>query len=338
MFLKNKVTVIKLSSNINHNRSILDEIRDFMRRHHYSIHTENAYCDWISRFIRFHKFQQRSDLLLEPELKAESFLTHLATDKNVAASTQNQAFNALVFLYSRVLERPLEGVKATRSRREPRIPVVLTRDEVKQVLNFLEGTSELIVKLLYGGGLRISEAVRLRIQDIDFGYKQVTVRNGKGNKDRVTPFPANLEALLKNHLERVKAIHEQDLARGFGAVYLPHALARKYPDAEHDWSWQYVFPSRQISDDPRSNTKRRHHVDQSVVNKAIKQSAKKCGVTKKISAHTFRHSFATHLLERGTDIRTIQSLLGHADLETTMIYTHVLKQGAQGVVSPLDDL
>ena len=202
----------------------------------------------------------------------------------------------------------------------------------------LEGTSELISKILYGSGLRITEAVRLRIQDIDFGYKQITVRNGKGFSDRVTPFPEVLEPLLLNHLERVKAIHEKDLATGGGSVYLPYALARKYPNADKEWNWQYVFPSRNLSKDPRSDVTRRHHTDQSMVNKAIKQAVRKTNISKKVSAHTFRHSFATHLLQRGSDIRTIQSLLGHKDLETTMIYTHILKQGGEGVVSPLDDL
>jgi len=313
-------------------------MRDLMRRMHYSIHTERAYCDWVSRFVRFHQLGSRDALYVNAEGKVEAFLTHLAVQANVAASTQNQAFNALVFLFTRVLEQPLKNVSAARSRKEPRIPVVLTRDEVKQVLALLEGTSELVVKLLYGCGLRITEAVRLRVQDIDYGYKQVTVRNGKGNKDRVTPFPGNMEPLIKNHLERVQLIHEQDLEKGYGAVYLPFALARKYPQAETEWNWQYVFPSRQLSEDPRSKVTRRHHLDQSVVNKAIKQAVRRMGIAKKVSAHTFRHSFATHLLQRGTDIRTIQSLLGHRDLQSTMIYTHVLKQGGEGVVSPLEDL
>ena len=195
-----------------------------------------------------------------------------------------------------------------------------------------------MVKLLYGCGLRITEAVRLRVQDIDYGFKQITVRNGKGLSERVTPFPETIAPLLHNHLERVKAIHGRDLAEGFGTVYLPHALSRKYPHAEKEWQWQYVFPSSRLSIDPRSGITQRHHIDQSVINKAIKQAVRKAGIVKKVSAHTFRHSFATHLLQRGTDIRTIQSLLGHKDLETTMIYTHVLKQGGEGVVSPLDDL
>ncbi len=319
-------------------KTLMTETRDLMRRLHYSIHTERAYCDWIVRFIKFHHLQERETLFVEAENKVEDFLTHLAVQGNVAAATQKQAFNALVFLYKRVLDRPLENIEATRSHKEQRVPEVLTREEVKQILTFIDGTAALIVKLLYGSGLRITEAVRLRIQDVDFGYKQITVRNGKGEKDRVTPFPSNLEVLLKNHLERVKLIHEQDLTAGFGVVYLPYALDRKYPNAAREWGWQYVFPSRDLSVDPRSGVTRRHHVDQSVVNKAIKQAVKRAGVVKKVSAHTFRHSFATHLLQRGTDIRTIQSLLGHKDVQTTMIYTHVLKQGGEGVVSPLDDL
>ena len=319
-------------------KSLLEDMRDVMRRLHYSIHTERAYCDWVARFVRFHHLQERAGLLVESEKKVEDFLTYLAVKANVAASTQNQAFNALIFLYKKVLMQPLEGVDAVRSRREPRIPVVLTREEVKSVLALLEGSAELVVKLLYGSGLRITEAVRLRVQDIDYGFKQITVRNGKGMKDRVTSFPDTLASLLANHLERVKLIHHRDLSQGYGAVYLPHALARKYPNADRDWIWQYVFPSRNLATDPRSGIIRRHHVDQSAVNKAIKKAVAELGITKKVSAHTFRHSFATHLLQRGTDIRTIQSLLGHKDLETTMIYTHVLKQGGEGVLSPLDDL
>lgn len=322
----------------NSGKKLLKETRDVMRRLHYSIHTERAYCDWIARFVRFYRMQSREALFVEPERKVEDFLSHLARQKNVAASTQNQAFNALIFLYKKILERPLEGVKAARSRKDPRAPVVLSREEVKKVLALLEGTPELLVKLLYGCGMRITEAVRLRVRDVDFGYQQVTVRDGKGRKDRVTPLPSNTIALLNNHLERVKAIHEQDLAEGLGAVYLPDALAREYPNAEREWHWQYVFPSRNRAVDPRSGITRRHHVDQSVINKAIKRVVKEAGIAKKVSAHTFRHSFATHLLQRGTDIRTIQSLLGHRELKTAMIYTHVLKLGAEGVMSPLDDL
>ena len=309
-----------------------------MRREHYSLSTERTYCNWVRQFIQFHKILTKEALFVEQKQKVEDFLNYLALERNVAASTQNQAFNALVFLYKRVLESPLENVKATRSRKEAPIPVVLTRDEVKQVLSLLDGVPELVVKLLYGCGLRITEAVKLRIQDIDFGFKQVTVRDGKGMKDRVTPFPVNLEFALSNHLERVKLIHKKDLAQGLGNVYLPYALDRKYPNAEREWNWQYVFPGRSLSKDPRSGIIRRHHLDQSAINRAIKQAVRKTEITKNVSAHTFRHSFATHLLQRGTDIRTIQSLLGHADLQTTMIYTHVLQQGGAEVVSPLDDL
>jgi len=309
-----------------------------MRREHYSLSTERTYCNWVRQFIQFHKILTKEALFVEQKQKVEDFLNYLALERNVAASTQNQAFNALVFLYKRVLESPLENVKATRSRKEAPIPVVLTRDEVKQVLSLLDGVPELVVKLLYGCGLRITEAVKLRIQDIDFGFKQVTVRDGKGMKDRVTPFPVNLEFALSNHLERVKLIHKKDLAQGLGNVYLPYALDRKYPNAEREWNWQYVFPGRSLSKDPRSGIIRRHHLDQSAINRAIKQAVRKTEITKNVSAHTFWHSFATHLLQRGTDIRTIQSLLGHADLQTTMIYTHVLQQGGAEVVSPLDDL
>ena len=309
-----------------------------MSRDHYSVSTERTYCDWIKQYVRFHGMQNRESLFGEAENKVEKFLTYLATERNVAASTQNQAFNALVFLYKRVLGSPLENVRATRSRKTTRIPVVMTRDEVKPVIQLLDGIPELVVKLLYGSGLRITEAVRLRVQDIDFGFKQVTVRDGKGMKDRVTPFPDNLSALFRNHLEKVEMIHEKDLAKGYGTVYLPYALVRKYPNAEREWNWQFVFPGRGLSKDPRSEVIRRHHVDPSAINKAIKKVVRQTNITKKVSAHTFRHSFATHLLQRGTDIRTIQSLLGHKDLETTMIYTHVLKQGGEGVVSPLDDL
>ncbi len=319
-------------------QNLLSEMRDVLRRMHYSIHTERSYCDWVKRFIQFHHLQARESLFVDAEKKVEDYLSHLAVQANVAASTQNQALNALIFLYKQVLKQPLTGVKATRSRQEPRIPVVLTRDEVKQVLGFMSGTAALVVKLLYGCGLRISEAVRLRVQDIDHGYQQITVRDGKGMKDRVTPLPELAIALLKDHLTGVKVIFEQDLNEGFGAVYLPQALAQEYPNAAREWPWQYVFPARSLAVDPRSGITRRHHLDQSVVNKAIKTAVRRAKVDKKVSAHTFRHSFATHLLQRGTDIRTIQSLLGHKDLETTMIYTHVLKLGGEGVVSPLDDL
>ncbi len=309
-----------------------------MRLRHYSIHTERAYCDWIKRFVRYHGMKDREDLQ-GGETKIEAFLTHLALELGVAPATQNQAMNALVFLYKKVLKQPLdEEINAIRAPKKINVPVVMSREEVAQVITLIEGVPQLVVKLLYGSGLRIMEAVRLRIQDIDYAFKQLTVRSGKGAKDRLTTFPASLIPSLEQHLAKVRLIHEQDLAQGYGEVYLPYALARKYPGAGREWGWQYVFPSRRRATDPRSDTVRRHHIDPSVINKAIKVSARKRGLTKRISAHTFRHSFATHLLERGADIRTIQALLGHKDVSTTMIYTHVLQQGGQGVPSPLDDL
>ncbi len=317
---------------------LLDEVRDVMRLKHYSIHTERSYCDWIKRYVTYHKMSSRHDLE-NGEKKIEQFLTHLAVKTNIAPATQNQAMNALVFLYKKVLKVPLtEEINAVRAPKKINIPVVMTRDEVRQVITIMEGVPQLIVKILYGSGLRIMETVRLRIQDIDYRMKQISVRSGKGAKDRITTFPESIIPLLENHLAKVKIVHEQDIAQGHGAVYLPYALARKYPKAEKEFNWQYVFPSRNLSKDPRSGATRRHHIDPSVVNKAIKRAVKKNGIKKRLSAHTFRHSFATHLLERGTDIRTIQALLGHKDVSTTMIYTHVLQQGGHGVLSPLDDL
>jgi len=318
--------------------SLLDEMRAKLRREGYAYSTENSYCDWVRRFVKFHGFANRDEMLNDASAKVDQFLTDLAVVQNVAPSTQNQALNALVYCYSKVLDAPFTEVKASRSRKEPRIPVVLTKEEVGQVLSIMDGTTGLITKLLYAGGLRITEAVRLRVQDIDFGFRQITVRDGKGKKDRVTPLANNLIPLLEAQLQKVKTLHDQDLEQGFGSVYLPYALANIYPNADKALAWQYVFPSRNLADDPRSGLTRRHHVDQSLVNKAIKRAVKKCSIVKKVSAHTFRHSFATHLLQTGTDIRTIQALLGHANIETTMIYMHVLKQGGQGVVSPFDVL
>lgn len=316
----------------------MDEVRDIMRLRHYSIHTERSYCAWIRKFVHFHNMKSRDDLA-GGEKKIESFLTHLAVHGDVTASTQNQAMNALVFLYRKVLKQNLgEGINAVRSNKKLNIPVVMAREETARVLSLMSGTPQLIAKLLYGSGLRISEAIRLRIKDIDCELKTLTVRSGKGDKDRVTTFPATVIPFLKSHLTKVKATHQNDLDKGCGADYLPHALARKYPNAAKEWGWQYVFPANTLSTDPRSNVVRRHHIDPSVINKAIKEAVRKAGLVKKVSAHTFRHSFATHLLQRGNDIRTIQALLGHNDISTTMIYTHVLQQGGQGVPSPLDDL
>lgn len=317
---------------------IIEEARDVMRRRHYSIHTERTYCDWIKRYIQYFNMNSRADLC-DGERKVEGFLTYLARDRNVAASTQNQALNALLFFYKQVLKQPLKHtINAERATKKPKIPVVLTREETSRLLDAMSGPHQLAVKLLYGCGLRISECMRLRVQDVDFEMKSVTVRSGKGDKDRVTTFPPSLREPLETHLKKVKILHEKDLADGFGAVYLPHALERKYINANKDWRWQYAFPAQGRSVDPRSGVTRRHHVDPSPVNQAIAKAVRTAGIQKRVSAHTLRHSFATHLLQRGTDIRTIQSLLGHKDVQTTMIYTHVLQQGGDGVVSPLEDL
>jgi integron integrase len=320
-------------------KKILDEVSEVMRVKHYSIHTERSYSEWIKRFIIFHGMQEREELFVEGEKKIEDFLTNLAVNRNVAPSTQNQAMNALIFLYKKVLKQELNGkIDAVRAAKKVRIPVVLSREEVASVIGIMKDVSRIVVQLLYGSGLRISEALRLRVHDIDFEYQQITVRSGKGGKDRVTTFPKSLEPSLRIHLNWVKAMHELDLKDGFGEVYLPFALERKFRNAAKEWGWQYVFPARSLSKDPRSGKTRRHHVDPSIVNKAIKAAVKKTGIDKKVSAHCFRHSFATHLLQRGTDIRTIQALLGHSDVSTTMIYTHILQQGGHGVESPLDDL
>jgi len=318
---------------------LLSEVRKVIRLKHYSIHTETSYCDWIKRFILFHKMQDRKELFKRAECKIEGFLTHLAIKNNVTTSTQNQALNALIFLYKQVLEFELEHrIDAVRANKQPRIPTVLIQQEVKNIITLLQGNTQLAVKLLYGSGLRISEVIRLRVQDIDFDYKQIIVHNGKGNKDRITTLSNQILPELKTHLQKVKLIHQQDLKNNCGTVYLPYALAKKYPNAAKEWNWQYIFPARNTAIDPRSNITRRHHIDSSTINKAIKSAVQQLKISKRVSAHTFRHSFATHLLKRGTDIRTIQSLLGHKDLATTMIYTHVLQQGAEGVCSPLDNL
>ena len=313
---------------------LLDQVRGQIRLKHYSIRTEQAYVDWIKRFIlHFGKRHPR-------ELGAadvEAFLTHLAVAGNVAASTQNQAKSALLFLYREVLETELPWLdNVERARAPKRLPVVLTRDEVHAVLSRLSGTHWLIASLLYGAGLRIMEALRLRVKAVEFSRKEILVRDGKGFKDRVTMLPAALAAPLTDHLKRVKALHEQDLAAGRGAVYLPYALERKYPGAARDWGWQYVFPSANLSEDPRTGIERRHHLQDQAVQRAMRQAVRDAGVDKPATPHTLRHSFATHLLEGGYDIRTVQELLGHADVSTTMIYTHVLNKGGRGVTSPLD--
>lgn len=313
---------------------LLDRVREVLRRKHYSIRTEEAYVGWIRRFVLFHGKRHPQDMGL-PEVDA--FLTDLAVRQGVAASTQNQALSALLFLYAEVLQQPLDGlVQAVRAKQPQRLPTVLTREEVALVLDALTGVHQLMAKLLYGSGLRLMECVRLRVKDVDFAQRQVVVRDGKGGKDRVTPLSERLIAPLQEHLRRVQLLHTQDLREGYGAVLLPNAFERKVANANREWVWQYVFPAEGRSTDPRSGAVRRHHVDESGLQKAVKRAVALARVPKRATCHTFRHSFATHLLEDGYDIRTVQELLGHRDVATTMIYTHVLNRGGKGVRSPLD--
>ena len=313
---------------------LLDEIRSFMRARHYSLRTEQAYVDWIRRFILFHGKRHPREL---GEKEITSFLTDLAAHHHVAASTQNQALSALLFLYQQFFERKLGRLdSALRSTRPPRVPVVLTRAEVRTLLAHVTPPYRLIADLIYGSGLRLLEALRLRVKDIDFGYGRVVVRDGKGMKDRVTMLPGRLRQPLREHLDHVRTMHERDRALGFGSVYLPDALGRKYPNAACSWMWQYVFPAPKRSVDPVSGQVRRHHVLEKPLQNAIKNAVHAAGIEKPASCHTLRHSFATHLLENGYDIRTVQELLGHKDVSTTMIYTHVLSKPGIGVKSPLD--
>jgi integron integrase len=315
---------------------LLDQVRDKIRLKHYSIRTEQAYTDWIKRYI-FH-FNKRHPKDLGAN-EVEQFLTYLAVEGNVAASTQNQAKSALLFLYKEVLGEALPWLDDIEQAKVPkRLPVVLSKEEVQAILRQLNGTHHLIVSLLYGTGMRILEGLRLRVKDIDFARKEILIRDGKGYKDRVTMLPVSLVTPLKKHLDKVKALHDEDLAKGYGAVYMPQALGKKYPNAARDWAWQYVFPSAKLSVDPRSGETRRHHVQDQAIQRAVRQAVRDAGITKLATPHTFRHSFATHLLEGGYDIRTVQELLGHSDVATTMIYTHVLNRGGQGVASPLDVL
>jgi integron integrase len=312
---------------------LLDQVRGKIRLKHYSIRTEQAYTDWIKRFILHFGKKQRDMGAAE----VEQFLTHLAVNGKVAASTQNQARCALLFLYKEVLAIELPWLDNVEQAKTPkRLPVVLNRDEIQAILTRLSGTQWLIASLLYGTGMRIMECLRLRVQDIDFKRREILIRDGKGFKDRVTMLPVSLTAQLQAHLDKVRTLHESDLGQGFGSVYLPYALERKYPNAAKEWIWQYVFPAAKVSTDPRTQAVRRHHVQEQSIQRAVKQAVRDADLTKAATPHTFRHSFATHLLEGGYDIRTVQELLGHADVSTTMIYTHVLNKGGRGVSSPLD--
>jgi integron integrase len=315
---------------------LLDQVRDALRLRHYSLRTETTYIQWIKRFILFNGKRHPLEM---GEQEITAFLTYLAVEKHVSPSTQNQALAAILFLYKEVLERGLEWMDdIVRAKRPERIPEVLSPDQVRQLIEHLNGNHQLLARLLYGTGMRLMEVLRLRVRDVDFHYQQITVRSGKGNKDRVTVLPGSLLEPLKAHLLRVKALHDKDLVEGFGHVYLPFALDRKYPNADREWGWQYVFPAATRSKDPRSGAVRRHHVFEQNLQRAIKQAVLNLGFPGRVSTHTLRHSFATHLLEGGSDIRTVQELLGHADVKTTMIYTHVLKRGGRGVTSPLDRL
>jgi len=313
---------------------LLDQVRDRLRVKHYSIRTETQYLQWIKRFILFHDKRHPREMGV---VEVEAFLTHLAVAGRVAAATQNQALSALLFLYREVLNIDLPWLdKVVRAKQPQRLPVVLTRQEVTAILDRMTGVHGLMARLLYGTGMRLMECVRLRVKDVDFERAEIVVRDGKGAKDRITMLPQALIGPLQDHLRWRRQLFEDDKAKGRAAVYLPDALGKKYPTAAVDWPWQYIFPSGSYSIDPRSGEERRHHIDEKLLQRAVKKAVQASGVAKLATPHTFRHSFATHLLQSGYDIRTVQELLGHADVATTMIYTHVLNKGGRGVTSPLD--
>ena len=333
---------------------LLDRVREAIRARHYSLRTEEAYVGWIRRYILFHNKRHPLEMA-EPEINA--FVTHLAVQSSIGASTQTQALSALMFLYRHVLRKPLPDLDTViRAKRPGRLPSVLTRSEVKRILGRMNGTPRLVATLLYGTGMRLLECLRLRVKDLEFGNNRIIVRDTKGGEDRVVPFPVVARAEMPSWLSRVKRIHDSDLADGFGSVYLPDAIARKFPGSEREWGWQYVFPGEHRSHDPRGKElrrrpgsaapvltptgqpERRHHLHETVIQRALRRAVLDVGISRRISCHTFRHSFATHLLEEGYDIRTIQELLGHRDVKTTMIYTHVLNRGGRGVRSPVDIL
>jgi len=313
---------------------LLDQMREALRSRHYSRRTEQTYCHWVKRFVHFHNVRHPAEMA-ESEINA--FLTHLAVKENVAASTQNQALSALLFLYRHVLGREVGDLgEVIRARRPLHVPVVMTRDEVKAILAHLSGDKRLMASLMYGAGLRLMECLQLRVKDLDLARCEITIRDGKGGKDRRTMLPQSLRKPLEEHLVNVRQIHERDLAEGWGRVVMPDALHRKYPSAPADWRWQRVFPQQNRWKNVKTGEQGRHHVHETLLQRAVKEAVRQAGVVKHVGCHTFRHSFATHLLEGGYDIRTIQELLGHKDVSTTMIYTHVLSKGGQGVRSPLD--
>jgi integron integrase len=313
---------------------LLDQLRNLLRFKHYSYETEKAYVKWVKDFILFHQVKHPSAMGKE---EISAFLTHLAVKRNVAASTQNQALSAILFLYREVLQLEVGWLEDIEHAKKPaRLPVVFTKEEAKSVLLHLDGVRRLMASLLYGCGMRLKECVRLRIKDVDYGQNHIVIRDAKGQKDRVTVLPESLKPELKRQMAKVEALHQRDRTEGFGRVYLPNALAKKYPAADLELGWQYVFPASKRALDPRAGIERRHHVDESVLQRAVKEAIRTAGIHKHASCHTFRHSFATHLLENGYDIRTVQELLGHSDVKTTMIYTHVLNRGAGAVKSPID--
>jgi integron integrase len=315
---------------------LLDQVREVMRYHHYGLRTEETYVSWVKQFILFHHKTHPKEM---GKQEIESFLSHLAVNRKVAISTQNQAFNALLFLYKQVLNLPFaDDISAIRAKKAPRLPVVLSRQEVARLFGAMRGNALLMARVMYGGGLRLQELLRLRVQDIDFDNGYIMVRAGKGDKDRTTLLAQSVRDDLQAHLQKVHSIFEQDLQAGYANVWLPGALARKYPNAPKSWEWQFVFPAKSLSKDPETGEVRRHHVIASNLQKSLKRARDKVGISKRVTPHTLRHSFATHLLENGTNIRVVQKLLGHADVKTTEIYTHVLQQNLGAVVSPLDQL
>jgi integron integrase len=317
-------------------KKLLDQVSDAIRVKHYSLRTEKTYKDWIRRYILFHQKRHPTEMAGG---EIQSFITHLATVQNLSASSQNQALSAIMFLYRYVLKKEIDllgDLNLIRAEKSKTLPVVLTHQEALDVIGKMTGVSQLMAKILYGSGLRLLECLRLRVKDIDFGNHQIVVHDGKGEDDRFTPLPQSIIADLQFHLESVQIIHQRDLKAGLGEVHLPYALARKYSNASREWIWQYLFPSSTLSADPASGKTMRHHTDPSVLQKAIRNAAKLAKVNKPVSPHIFRHSFATHLLQNGYDIRTVQELLGHKDVKTTMIYTHVLQLGGLAVKSPLD--
>jgi integron integrase len=315
---------------------LLDQMRGVIRALHYSLRTETVYVDWVRRYIKFHELRHPRDM---GAAEVTVFLTHLAVERQVSASTQNQAKSAILFLYQRVLKLELPWLdEVPQAKASTRLPVVLTPSEVRALMQGVSGTMGLVVSLLYGSGMRLLEGLRLRVKDVEFTRREIVVREGKGHKDRVTVLPENLVLPLQAHLERVKVLHEKDLAAGWGDVYLPNALAVKYPNASRAWGWQWVFPSNVRSVDPRTEAARRHHIYPESVQRAVREAARLAQIDKPCTPHVLRHSFATHMLQAGYDIRTVQELLGHSDVKTTMIYTHVMNRGGRGVLSPLDAL